>query len=93
MTLAFPRVKNFYLRLGEEIELEPGHVVDAQDGADEVQTFLRIDLRERQFAKNDRLFLSLTDFNEIAFACNYFASDMATKVAAMIDPALPGKTS
>jgi hypothetical protein len=83
MVLSFPRVKNFYLRHGEEIELEPGHVVDARDGAAEVQIFMRIDVRERHFAKSQRLSLSLTDFNEIAFACNYFASDMAAKVAAM----------
>ena len=85
MMLSFPRVKTSYLRHSEEIEVEPGHVVDAQDGADEVQILMRIDLRERQFAKNNRLSLSLTGFNEIAFACNYFAGDLATKVATIID--------
>jgi hypothetical protein len=87
MRLAFPRVKTFYLRRGEEVEVEPGHVVDAQDGADDVQILMRIELRERRFTRNCRLSLSLTDFNEIAFACNYFATDLSIKVGAMIAPA------
>jgi hypothetical protein len=39
--------------------------------------FMRIDLRERRFAKIGACLLSLADFNEIAFACNYFLNGLA----------------
>lgn len=87
MILNFPRVKNFYLRKEQEIELVAGHIVDAQDGAEEVQIFTRIELRQRRFSKGQRLSLSSTDFNEIAFACNYFVTDLAAKVAQAGTPA------
>jgi predicted KAP-like P-loop ATPase len=82
MLLSFPRVKNFYIRKGQEIELEVGHIVDAEDDSEQVQIFTRIELRERRFSKGDRLSISITDFNEIAFACNYFVSELAAKVGA-----------
>jgi hypothetical protein len=92
MVLRFPRVKNFYLRKGEEIELEAGHIVDAADGKEQVQVFTKIDLRERRFSRYDRLSISINDFNEIAFACNYFASELAAKTAA-VKPARPQGTT
>jgi hypothetical protein len=83
MILKFPRVKLFYLRKGEEIEIEVGHVVDAQEGKEQVEIAMRIDVRERRFSKYHRLALSISDFNEIAFACNYFATDLASKISAI----------
>jgi hypothetical protein len=86
MIPSFPRVKAFYLRKEQEIELEAGHVVDAQDDKEQVQIFMRIDLRELRFSKGKRLCLSSRDFNEIAFACNYFVNDLAAKVATLPAP-------
>jgi hypothetical protein len=83
MILKFPRAKVFYLRMGQEIEVEAGHVVDAQDGKDQVEILMRIDVRERRFSKYHRLSLGISDFNEIAFACNYFATDLASKVSSV----------
>ncbi|HEV7377276.1 MAG TPA: hypothetical protein VGN95_21345 [Pyrinomonadaceae bacterium] len=83
MILSFPRVKMFYLRGDEEIEVEAGHVVDAQDGKDEVQIKMKLDLRERRFSRYQRLAITSKDFNEVAFACNYFAEQLASKVAAV----------
>lgn len=81
MILKFPRVKSFYIRNGQEVELEVGHVVHAEDGEDEVQIFTRIEFRQRRFSKGQRLLLTGADFNEVAFACNYFVTDLAAKVA------------
>jgi hypothetical protein len=88
MILRFPRVKSFYLRKGEEIELATGHIVDAADGNEQVQVFARIDLRERRFPRHHRLSISMNDFNEMAFACNYFAGQLAAKIAS-VKPARP----
>jgi hypothetical protein len=87
MILSFPRVKLFYLRGGEEIEVEAGTVIDAQDGKDEVQIIMKLDLREKRFSRYQRLAITIKDFNEIAFACNYFASQLAEKVAAFLPSA------
>jgi hypothetical protein len=83
MILKFPRVKLFYLQKGKEIELEEGHTIDAQDGEDHVDVLMRIEPRERRFSRYHRLAIGIIDFNEIAFACNYFASDLAAKVSAV----------
>jgi hypothetical protein len=88
MILRFPRVKNFYFRKGLEVEIEVGHAIDAEDGKDHVQILTKIELRERRFSRYHQLSISINDFNEIAFACNYFASELATKIAA-VKPARP----
>lgn len=46
---------------------------------------MKLELRERRFSLGSRLQINITDFNEIAFACNYFATDMAHKVKQAID--------
>jgi hypothetical protein len=83
MILSFPRVKLFYMRGNEEIELEAGHKVDAQDGKDHVQSYMKLELREKRFSRYQRLHITSKDFNEVAFACNYFASQLAERVAAV----------
>jgi hypothetical protein len=83
MILSFPRLKTFYMREGEEIELEPGHTVDAQDGKDEVQILVKIELKQLRFSKGQRLKIEAKDFNEMAFACNYFAERLAKQVSAV----------
>lgn len=91
MILKFPRMKTFYLQKGKEIELEPGHIVDAQDDAEHVQIVARVELRELRFSKGQRVSFSTKDFNEIAFGCNYFVSDLAGKVAKLV-PSAPSST-
>ena len=81
MILKFPRVKMFYLQKGQEVEVVKGQIIDAQDGKDQVEILMRTELRERRFSKYHRVAIDIVDFNEIAFACNYFATDLATKVA------------
>lgn len=84
MRLNFPAVKVFYMRGGEEIEVEAGHVIDTQevdrDEKEGVQILIRISQRHREFRLNERLSISLADFNEISFGCYQFASQLVGKI-------------
>jgi hypothetical protein len=86
MILSFPRVKMFYKRGDEEVELEAGHVIDAGDGKEGVQIFTKIEPRERRFSPRHRLEIAPKDFNEIAFACNFFAEQLADRVSRLKPP-------
>lgn len=83
MKLHFPTLKTFYLRGGEEVELKAGQILDTHDANRDsergVQIFSRLDLRHREFGLGERLSLKLVDFNEIAFACHFFAVELANK--------------
>ena len=83
MKLHFPTLKTFYLRGGEEVELKAGQILDTHDADRDsergVQIFSRLDLRHREFGLGERLSLKLADFNEIAFACHFFAVELANK--------------
>lgn len=80
MRLAFPRVKLFYLRNGNEIEVVEGERVDAQDGKSEHEILMRLETRERTIALGERIVLSSRDFNEIAFGCFFFGSQLAQRL-------------
>jgi hypothetical protein len=77
MELSFPHMKLFYERHGEEVELEAGSVVNAEDGEPDVMILMRFDVRLRHFNLGERLALTVGDFNEIAFACYHFGSQLA----------------
>jgi hypothetical protein len=78
MELSFPRMKLFYHRRGEEIEVEVGATVNAEDGEAEVTLLMRLETRLRRYGLGERLNLTVGDFNEIAFACYHFGSQLAT---------------
>ena len=80
MHLSFPYVRIFYERFGKEVEIEAGVPVDAEDGKDEVQLLMKIDLRMRSFTLNDRLEIAAADFDEIVFAACYFGTELAAKL-------------
>jgi hypothetical protein len=84
MELQFPRIKLFYYRQGEEIEAEIGKPVNAEDGEPEVSILLKLDVRRRNFHLGQRISLTIPDFNEIAFACYHFGSQLASTL-----PTLP----
>lgn len=73
-------MKFFYMRHGEEIEIEYGKQVDADDGKPEVELFGRFDFHLRNFKLRDQLALTVTDFNEIAFACYHFGTLLAARL-------------
>jgi hypothetical protein len=80
MYLTFPRVKLFYHRQGEEIEVREDEPVDAKDGQKEVEILMRSDVRERTFKLGERIVLKAGDFDEIAFACYFFGSQLAARL-------------
>lgn len=80
LVLRFPRAKMFYLNNGNEVELQSGHVVNDGSESAEVQIYFKLDIRERRFGLGNRITLSSADFNEIAFACNFFATTLHARI-------------
>jgi hypothetical protein len=80
MELNFPRIKLFYERHGEEVELAADSAVNASDKRPDVEILMRFDVRFRRFNLGERLVLSIGDFNEIIFACYQFGSQLATRL-------------
>lgn len=91
LLLTFPRLKTFYMRGVEEVELVPGEAIDTHSpdnpfgGEEHVSIYMRLVNRSRQYALGEPVVVSASDFFEIAMACHFFASDLATKL-----PTLPG---
>ena len=83
LELRFPRIKVVYERHGEEIEIEGPARVDSEDGETEVALLTRLDIRLRRYELGQRLTLTVTDFDEIAFACYHFGSELATRLPAL----------
>jgi hypothetical protein len=79
-TLHVPRMKIFYLRNGEEIELQKGAVIEPEDGQTHAQVLMRIETRDRIFKLGDRLAFTLAQFNEITFACFYLGQQLVTRL-------------
>lgn len=90
MTLSFPRLRTFYRRGDEEIEVAPGEVIDTHEpdnpfGKGEgVQIYMNRVTRSREYALGEPVVITASDFYEIAMACQLFASDVAAKL-----PTLP----
>lgn len=90
MALNFPRLKIFYMRGEEEIELVVGEAIDTWEpgnpieGAKDVPVMLKRVTRTREYALGEPVAITMNDFAEIALACQMFADDLATKL-----PTLP----
>lgn len=90
LTLSFPRLRTFYRRGHEEVELAPGEVIDTHSPdnpfgkGEEVPIFLNRVTRSREYALGEPIIITASDFYEIAMACQLFASDVAAKL-----PTLP----
>jgi hypothetical protein len=78
--LNVPRVKIFYLRGRDEIEVMAGERVDAGDGRPEVEILMRIEIRQRSIPIGDRLTFTLVEFNEVALACNFLGQQLAGRL-------------
>jgi|SRR5665213_2244576 len=79
-TFDVPRVKIFYLRGQDEIEVTAGERVDAGDGRPEVEVLMKFEVRKRSVPVGERLKFSLIEFNEIAFACNFLGQQLASRL-------------
>lgn len=84
LELQFPRIKNFLVRNGEEIELLAGTVVNDGTEAETVQIFTRLEVRKLRFKRGEHLRFSLSDFGEIAFGCSHFGSALARSLSEVI---------
>jgi hypothetical protein len=80
LTLSFPRLRIFYRRGDEDIDVVPGQTVDTGDGKDEVQIFMRLESRSRTYKIGERIVFNANDFNEVAMACHFFAGDLGRKL-------------
>jgi hypothetical protein len=72
MELRFPRLKFFVVREGNEIDVHEGMAVEAG-----TEILTRLEVRIRKFNVGERLTITAADFDEIAFACFHFASQLA----------------
>jgi hypothetical protein len=79
-TLKIPRIKVFYLRSGEEIEIVAGERVEPGDDRDQVELLMRFEVREKIVALGERLIFTLAEFNEIAFACNFLGQQLSSRL-------------
>ena len=90
LLLTFPRLAMFYKRGEEEIELRVGEVIDNQaPGApfppgEQVAVYWKIKDRTLVYRLGERVLITNADFHEAAMACNFFASDLVSKL-----PTLP----
>jgi hypothetical protein len=73
-----PRVKVFYLRQGSEVEVVGGERVEPGDDRAEVEIFMRLEVRKRSVSLGERMTFTLSEFNEIAFACHFLGAQLAT---------------
>jgi hypothetical protein len=78
--ISVPRVKIFYMRGAEEIEVEAGQVVKPGEGEDHAMILMRIEERKRTLKLGERLTFRLPEFNEIAFACHHLGAQIVAKL-------------
>jgi len=78
LRLRFPRLKAFVEQHGKEIEIHRNYYVEEKT----VINF-KIELRELEFGLGERLKITPADFEEIAYACIQFGSQLAEQVSKM----------
>lgn len=86
LLLRFPRLKVFFEKAGEEIEIGPGAVVDTGDERTEVAIYIKRDTYERRFSVGEHILLSSAEFIEIAMATCLIADDLVAKLPRMSEP-------
>ena len=77
LTLSFPRLKVFYRRGSEEIELARDERVDDGGHGPEVQILGRIVTRSRTYRLGERVTFTANEFSETAMACSFFGEQLA----------------
>ena len=75
LILNLPRIKAYVIQNDQEIEIVPPFHVEA----DTMIHFKRV-TRTRTYSLGERVTIDAADFNEMAFACSLFASDLASKL-------------
>lgn len=86
LTLSFPRLKTFYHRGEEEVELAPGEAIDTRSSGNpfgegkRVSIFIKQVPRVREYALDEPVVIAASEFFEVALACHMFAGDVASKL-------------
>ncbi len=85
LTLSFPRLKLFYLRGDDEVELVPGEAIDTHDPENEalgegVPILMKRVTASREYKLNEAVQIGEREFFEIAMACHFLASEIAQKL-------------
>lgn len=78
--LTFPRIKLFYMKNGAEVEVMEGVGIEGADDHSDVAIHLMLDIRHREYSIGDRLDISPSEFNEIAFAANLLGEHLANRL-------------
>lgn len=85
LTLILPRLKMFYVNsAGKEVELAVGVIIDTHEHTGMAEILMKRENRARSYALGEKIIFNSAEFNEIAFACQLFANDLAAKL-----PTLP----
>ncbi|WP_363350193.1 hypothetical protein [Methylocystis echinoides] len=77
LSLTFPRLRCFYKRGEEEIDLRPGVRIEGQG---QVPIFGQRVSYRKSYRAGERVTFSADEFFEIAFACHLFADDLGRKL-------------
>lgn len=93
LTLSLPRLKLYYLREGQEIELVPGHVIDTGPEKVPARVKMRRVNRVKSYAMGERITLTSAEFHESAMACFLFAGDLASKLPIVHQPKPEGQSA
>ena len=78
--LTFPRIKLFYLKNGAEVEVVDGVVIEGDGDHSAVAIHHKLDIRQRELSIGDRLEITASEFNEIAFAANLMGEHLAKRL-------------
>lgn len=71
MIVQFPKLLIFVERDGQQVDVARGFVSKGE------MLMIKMGLRTREYEIGQRLMISAEDFEDIAFACSQFASELA----------------
>lgn len=64
----------------DEIEVAPGQVVQPGEGKDHAEILMKIEEKKRTLKLGERLAFTISEFNEIAFACHHLEQQLVSKL-------------
>jgi hypothetical protein len=93
LILSFPRIRLFYRRGEEEIEIAAGEPIDTHDVDDDggVALYIQRITRVREYRLGEAVVIDEADFAEIAMACHTFAGEVAAKLPSLPTPGQDAK--
>lgn len=89
LKLVFPRMKLFYEKDGQEIEVEIGSTVGGDDDGKGVMLKMRAVLEAREWKVGEQVTFKTAEFNDIGWGCWAFASELGAKLPQTKPPSTP----